>query len=51
MKNDPYVLGFKLLSIELDSVTLPDLALLKYVCTEMLDSVSKEFEKRGKKGC
>lgn len=50
MKNDPYVLGHKLLSIDLDSVSLRELSLLEYVCTEILDSVNKEFEKRGYEG-
>lgn len=47
MKNDPYVLGHKLLSIDLASVSLNDLVILEYVCTEMLNSVNEEFEKRG----
>lgn len=47
MKSDPYVLGYKLLSIDIDSLSLNDLSLLKYVCTEILESVKNEYEKRG----
>lgn len=50
MKVDPYVLGHQLLSLDLDSVSLSELAILDYVCAEMRDLVNKEFEKRGYEG-
>ena len=46
-KDTVYCLGHQLLSIDLDSVSLSQLAILEYVCTEMLNSVNNEFEKRG----
>lgn len=51
MKLDPYVIGHKLLSIDLASVSLNELVILEYVCTEMLSSVNEELEKRDDKGC
>lgn len=47
MKLDPYVLGRQLLSLDLDSVSLSELAVLDYVCAEMRELVDKEFKDRG----